>query len=182
MMYNLSMDTFAILDKNDKVENIVIGTEEYINDFYKDKRVVKTTEYKKNIAIGYEHDNGYFYDNQPYSSWTKKEGEWIAPKEKPEDFIDIQWRGDTEEDIFLSKEELQSLSFNSAGRPKEYTWIWNEEIQDWQQFFIREQIPKLSEVIQNDINQWKKMDAKWVVPTNENEEFAGRYTSDTYAE
>jgi hypothetical protein len=176
------MDSFAIVNKDNVVENIELGTEEYLLNFYKDKKIIKTTDYEKNISIGYEYDDGYFYDKKPYSSWIKKEGDWVAPKERPSDFVDIQWRGDTEDDIFLSKEELQSLSFNSAGRPKEFIWEWNEEIGEWEKFFIREQIPKLSEIVQNDIDLWRQIGAKWAVPSGENEEFAGRFTSETYAE
>lgn len=35
--------------------------------------------------IGGDYVDGYFYPPQPFASWTRSEGVWIAPKPMPSD-------------------------------------------------------------------------------------------------
>lgn len=177
------MKTIAILNDNNFVENIEIILDEDFEYFNQIKKIIDITNYKNNVSIGEKYeDDGYFYTEKPYESWTQNKGEWVPPKEKPENFVNIQWRGTSEDDVFLSPEEYESLSFNSAGRPKEFVWSWNEEILDWEKNYFRENPISHSDLVENDINLWKSVDAKWAIPIENNQEFAGRFTSDTYAE
>jgi hypothetical protein len=41
--------------------------------------------------IGGDYVEGFFYAPQPYPSWTRSEGNWIAPISKPTDGFTYYW-------------------------------------------------------------------------------------------
>ena len=52
--------------------------------------------------IGGTFDSGYFYPPQPYPSWTKSEGVWVAPVSMPDDGGRYQWDEDEQDWVALS--------------------------------------------------------------------------------
>jgi hypothetical protein len=47
--------------------------------------------------IGGDYVEGYFYPPQPYPSWTRSEGQWVAPVSMPDDGGRYQWDEDLQE-------------------------------------------------------------------------------------
>jgi hypothetical protein len=56
--------------------------------------------------VGGDYVNGYFYPPQPYPSWTRNNGNWISPIQKP----------------ILTEEQVLEGKY----------YKWNEEIQNWE--------------------------------------------------
>jgi hypothetical protein len=52
--------------------------------------------------IGGTFDTGYFYPPQPYPSWTRSEGQWVAPVSMPDDGGRYQWDEDLQEWVELA--------------------------------------------------------------------------------
>jgi hypothetical protein len=48
------------------------------------------------VFIGGVYREGIFYPPKPFPSWTQVGGEWVAPKEKPEDSLN-NWNEETQE-------------------------------------------------------------------------------------
>jgi hypothetical protein len=55
--------------------------------------------------VGGDYVDGYFYPPQPYPSWTRNNGNWISPVEKP----------------LLTEEQILEHNY----------LIWNEDNQSW---------------------------------------------------
>jgi hypothetical protein len=51
--------------------------------------------------IGGDYVEGYFYPPQPYPSWTRSEGQWVAPVSMPDDGGRYQWDEDLQEWVEL---------------------------------------------------------------------------------
>lgn len=47
--------------------------------------------------VGGDYVGGYFYPPQPFASWTRHEGEWIAPTPRPESLGNWQWNEEAQE-------------------------------------------------------------------------------------
>ena len=56
--------------------------------------------------VGGDYVNGYFYPPQPYPSWTRDNGKWIAPISTPT----------------LTSEQIDNKNY----------YIWNEETTSWE--------------------------------------------------
>lgn len=71
------MKKFALLDKNNIVINISIADNSWDS--------AEWIEYTDNnpAFIGGDYVDGYFYSVQPYSSWTRNNGQWQAPTPMP---------------------------------------------------------------------------------------------------
>jgi hypothetical protein len=68
----------AVLDNTSKVINITNVNDDYellVNEFF----------YTDNnpAFIGGDYVEGYFYPLQPFPSWTRLEGQWVAPIPEP---------------------------------------------------------------------------------------------------
>lgn len=46
--------------------------------------------------IGGDYVDGYFYKPQPFPSWTRHEGKWIAPVPMPDDGANYGWDEDAQ--------------------------------------------------------------------------------------
>ena len=51
--------------------------------------------------IGGTFDSGFFYPPQPFASWVKSEGVWVAPVSMPDDGGRYQWDEDSQEWVEL---------------------------------------------------------------------------------
>jgi hypothetical protein len=47
--------------------------------------------------IGGTFDSGYFYPPQPYASWTRNQGTWIAPVPLPDSEGSYTWNEDNQQ-------------------------------------------------------------------------------------
>jgi hypothetical protein len=54
------------------------------------------------VWVGGTFDTGYFYPPQPYPSWTRSEGQWVAPVSMPDDGGRYQWNEESQEWVELS--------------------------------------------------------------------------------
>lgn len=73
------MKLFALLNSNKKVTNISQGADNFVADGW--------VEYNETnpAFIGGDFVDGYFYAPQPFESWTRHEGTWVAPIPMPTD-------------------------------------------------------------------------------------------------
>jgi hypothetical protein len=46
--------------------------------------------------------DGFFYPPQPYPSWTRSEGQWVAPVSMPDDGGRYQWNEESQEWVELT--------------------------------------------------------------------------------
>jgi hypothetical protein len=72
------MKTIAQIDNENKVINIILVDDNFqTNDTY--------VEYNENnpAHINGDYFEGLFYAPKPFASWTRFEGQWIAPKPHP---------------------------------------------------------------------------------------------------
>ena len=89
---------WAIVNEENIVENVVVGNEDYANEYPEEgKRIIETVQGgPKNYAgIGYTYSDELddFLSPKPYPSWIINGNKWEAPSPKPEgDF----WRWDEE--------------------------------------------------------------------------------------
>jgi hypothetical protein len=76
---------YALLNKNNLVINISIADDSWDSTGW--------VEYTDNnpAFINGDYVNGYFYPAQPYSSWTRNQGQWIAPTPMPTDGKRYYW-------------------------------------------------------------------------------------------
>jgi hypothetical protein len=51
--------------------------------------------------VGGDYVDGFFYPPQPYPSWTRSEGQWVAPVSMPDDGGRYQWDEDLQEWVEL---------------------------------------------------------------------------------
>jgi hypothetical protein len=79
------MKNLAIFE-NDKVINILAVADNYelqANEmFYTNENAAH---------IGGDFVDGYFYSAQPYPSWLRKKGNWIAPKPLTKERVLVHW-------------------------------------------------------------------------------------------
>lgn len=47
--------------------------------------------------VGGDYVSGMFYPPQPFPSWTRGEGEWVAPVPMPDDGERYEWNEDAQE-------------------------------------------------------------------------------------
>jgi hypothetical protein len=94
-------ENYAELDIQNKVINILVIDSENI-EFLSKKNYVKYTS-DNPASVGGDYFENFFYPPQPYPSWTRKNGKWIAPIENPN----------------VGDEYLESK------------YIWNEIQQNW---------------------------------------------------
>lgn len=78
--------TMAVLSSTGIVENIVI----YEDSEPETENLVTYTE-ENPAYIGGDYVAGCFYPPQPFDSWTRQEGKWIAPTPKPTDGFTYYW-------------------------------------------------------------------------------------------
>lgn len=76
----------AQLDENNVVVNIIV-----VNDGDVDTEQLVTYTDSNPAHIGGDFVGGYFYAPQPFSSWTRYEGEWIPPKPRPNSLGNWEW-------------------------------------------------------------------------------------------
>ena len=70
----------AVIDDNGLVLNIICCDD---NELENDNLIVYS---ESNPAyIGGDYVDGYFYAPQPFASWSRNKGEWIAPTPMPVD-------------------------------------------------------------------------------------------------
>lgn len=70
---------------NGKVKNIIIANDDFIGENY----IEYSDENPAMIGGGYE--DGFFYEPQPYPSWTRTGSFWNAPIPMPEDDKHYTW-------------------------------------------------------------------------------------------
>jgi hypothetical protein len=90
------MKNYALLDN----ENIVINITQANSDWSNEGWIEYTND--NPAFIGGNYIDGFFYSPQPYKSWTRQNGNWIAPTPMP---IEGIW--------FWSEEKLQWQSFGN---------------------------------------------------------------------
>lgn len=79
------MKFYALLDQNNIVINTSVADENWDSTGW--------VEYTENnpAYIGGDFYQGYFYGQQPYPSWTRHVGNWIAPIPMPSDHSMYSW-------------------------------------------------------------------------------------------
>jgi len=86
------MKRMAVLDENNVVINII---ECFDHEWDKANQITYTQE--NPAHIGGDYVDGYFYDPQPFPSWTRLNGHWIPPKPKPESEGLWEWSEEDQE-------------------------------------------------------------------------------------
>lgn len=71
---------YAELNNDNIVINIIVADEHFTNASFQEYSLDNPA------YIGGDFFNGYFYPPQPFPSWNRENGNWIAPKQKPEGF------------------------------------------------------------------------------------------------
>jgi hypothetical protein len=93
--------TYAKLNNN-IVVNVEMADETWVNSQANKENYVAYTSDNPAI-IGGEYTAGYFYDIQPYESWTKDgQGHWISPIPHPDDNKRYNWNESTQEWIEIN--------------------------------------------------------------------------------
>ncbi len=138
------MAHFAKLNLNNIVENVIVVSNEFIQDengneveqigidfcksLYGQNTNWVQTSYNDNfrkqyagIGYAYNEPNDVFTIPQPYLSWVLNENfDWVAPVEFPIDGKTYAWNEETTSwDLFIPQKLYAS-------------WIWNETEWDWQ--------------------------------------------------
>jgi hypothetical protein len=85
------MKHMAVLISN-KVVNVITASD---YEFDTADRIAYTPENR--AIIGGDYVDGYFYRPQPYPSWTRNEGQWVAPVPMPDDGENYGWDEDAQE-------------------------------------------------------------------------------------
>jgi hypothetical protein len=76
----------AVIDSNGLVLNIVLC------DINEPETSNLITYYDSNPAyVGGDYVDGYFYPQQPYASWTRESGKWVAPVPYPDNGLTYVW-------------------------------------------------------------------------------------------
>jgi hypothetical protein len=84
----MSKDVAVISDSGE-----VIAINVHLDDYkLADNEVLVTNP----AYVGGTFDTGYFYPPQPYPSWTRNEGQWVAPIPQPDGF-DWVWNEESQE-------------------------------------------------------------------------------------
>jgi hypothetical protein len=82
----------AVVSDTGEVINIVVCR----NDEPETANLIAYTDTNP-AYIGGDYVEGYFYPPQPYPSWTRSEGQWVAPVSMPDDGGRYQWDEDLQE-------------------------------------------------------------------------------------
>lgn len=93
------MKYFALLDDNQTVINISIADDSWDSTGWVEYTLENPAVIDGNLV------DGYFYAPQPYPSWTRLNGIWIAPVECPTDGMYL-WDESTESWV---KDEAQTI-------------------------------------------------------------------------
>jgi hypothetical protein len=81
----------AVLDENNNVINLVVCEDD------QPETATQITYTDANPAwIGGDYVDGYFYTPQPYPSWTRDNGIWVAPIPMPDDGLPYIWNEETQ--------------------------------------------------------------------------------------
>lgn len=92
--------------KSNEVINVVVFEDpidpqlalQLTEEFSLDSIIVATEK----TAIGGTYDGIQFWLPQPYPSWVKSDGEWIAPKTKPDDGFNYYWNEDAVDWVLIN--------------------------------------------------------------------------------
>jgi hypothetical protein len=103
------MKNYAVIE-NDIVVNVVVADEEWANA--QTATLVEYTD-ENPATIGGDYLDGFFYSPKPFASWTRSNGAWVAPVDKPTDIIE----GD-------------------GSATGEFAYIWNEPSLSWNRIEI----------------------------------------------
>jgi hypothetical protein len=103
------MKNYAVIE-NDIVINIVVADEEWANA--QTATLVEYTE-ENSAWMGGDYVGGFFYPPKPFASWTRNNGSWVAPVEKPTDITE----GD-------------------GSATGDFAYIWNEPSLSWNRIEI----------------------------------------------
>jgi hypothetical protein len=82
----------AVITDSGIVSNIIV-----CHDSERETDLLITYTDDNPAYIGGTFDTGYFYPPQPYPSWTRNEGQWVAPVSMPDDGGRYQWDEDLQE-------------------------------------------------------------------------------------
>jgi hypothetical protein len=82
----------AVLDDNNQVTNIIL-----CDDSVENTPLLLTFTQDNPASIGGDYFEGYFYEAQPFPSWSREAGLWLAPTPKPESLGNWQWNEDEQE-------------------------------------------------------------------------------------
>ena len=85
------MGKYALISNNIVINIIVADSSEEAN---KVGNVIEYTD-ENPAVIGGDYVDGYFYEIQPYPSWTRDKGIWVAPIPRPNDGKFYTWNEDT---------------------------------------------------------------------------------------
>ena len=81
----------AVLDENNNVINVIVCED------VQPETATQITYTDANPAyIGGDYVDGYFYTPQPYPSWTRDSGIWVAPIPMPDDGLPYIWNEETQ--------------------------------------------------------------------------------------
>jgi hypothetical protein len=83
------MSYFAKLNKKKIVINISVGNADWDSTGW-----IEYTD-ENPAVIGGDYVDGYFYEIQPYASWTRDKGIWVAPIPRPTDGKFYTWNEET---------------------------------------------------------------------------------------
>lgn len=76
----------AVLNENKQVINIIVCSDEELETPY----LIAYTDANP-AYIGGDFLDTYFYAPQPYPSWTRDKGVWVAPTPKPDNSFTYYW-------------------------------------------------------------------------------------------
>lgn len=97
------MKNYAVIENN-IVINIVVADEEWANA--QTATLVEYTDENPAI-IGGDYVDGFFYSPKPFASWTRSNGAWVAPIDKPTEIVEGN-ASDTGNFAYIWKEETLS--------------------------------------------------------------------------
>lgn len=73
------MKNIAVIDVN----GIVVAINVHLDDYEAQPYEVEVTEESGPAFVGGDYVDGYLYEPQPFPSWVRLNGTWIAPVAKP---------------------------------------------------------------------------------------------------
>jgi hypothetical protein len=79
---NLTSETMAHFKQEFQLDDIILATEKTV--------------------LGGTYDGTQFWLPQPYPSWVKSNGEWVAPKTKPDDGLNYSWSEDAVDWVLIN--------------------------------------------------------------------------------
>jgi hypothetical protein len=76
----------AILDSNSTVINVIL-----VEDNFEETASQIGFSDSNPAFIGGDYVDGFFYPPKPFESWTRGQGQWVAPKPYPTDGFTYLW-------------------------------------------------------------------------------------------